>query len=236
MNDKLQKRKLIYIPVIHSGSDMGSFADDIRKKGTSELGEVAWQAHIKTVEQYWDMIAEYCERPELDTKNLKIYQDGMVADGEIASKIIEDNLETGSRNYRIISMLIRKGADIVKTEDLSLVKKELDIHKSISESDSLLKKLFKLLIVKHKRKFLMKKRDAFIVESIDKTLQPDETGLLFLGAYHNILGKLPADIEVVQVKEISKVRQYHRLLPFQTRYEKLFREINDYLTAPVYFG
>jgi hypothetical protein len=230
---KPQKRKLIYIPVIHSGSDMGSIADDISKKGTAELGGEAWQAHINTVEKYWDLIAEYCERPELDKKALKIYQDGMVADGEIASKIIEDNLKMGSRNYRIISALISRGAEIAKTEDFSLVKKELDIYKSITESDSLLKKLFKLLIIKRKRKALMKKRDAFIAASIDKTLLPGETGLLFLGAYHNILNKLPADVEVLQVKEISKVRQYQRLLPFQARYEKLFREIADYLTAPV---
>jgi len=216
---KLQKRKLIYIPVIHSGSDMGSIADGINKKGTSELGREAWQAHIKTVEQYWDLIADYCERPELDKGALKIYQDSMVTDGEIASKIIEDNLKMGSRNYRIISKLISKGAEIVKTEDFSLVKKE--------------QKLFKLLIIKYKRKTLMKKRDAFITASIDETLLPGETGLLFLGAYHNILNKLPADIEVIQVKEISKVRQYQKLLPFQARYEKLFREIADYLTEPV---
>ena len=79
----------------------------------------------------------------------------------------------------------------------------------------------------------MKNRGTFIAASIDKTLLPDETGLLFLGAYHNILNKLPADIEVLQVKEIRKVRQYQRLLPFQARYEKLFREIADYLTAPL---
>jgi hypothetical protein len=230
---KLLKRKLIYIPVIHSGSDMGSIAVGINKKGTAELGGEAWQAHINTVEQYWNLIADYCETLELDKGALKIYQDSMVTDGEIASKIIEDNLKMGSRNYRIISALVSKGAEIVKTEDFSLVKKELDIYKSITESDSLLKKLFKLLIIKYKRKTLMKKRDAFIAASIDQTLLPGETGLLFLGAYHNILNKLPADIEVVQVKEISKVRQYQRLLPFQARYEKLFLEIADYLTEPV---
>lgn len=215
---------------------MGSIADGINKKGTSELGSEAWQAHIKTIEKYWDLIADYCERPELDKKALKIYQDSMVADGEIAKKIIEDNLKMGSRNYRIISKLISKGAEIVKTEDFSLVKKELDIYKSISESDRLLKKLFKLLIIKRKRNVLIKKRDAFIAASIDETLLPGETGLLFLGAYHNILNKLPADIEVVQVKKISKVRQYQKLLPFQSRYEKLFRETADYLTAPVSYG
>jgi hypothetical protein len=64
----------------------------------------------------------------------------------------------GSRNYKIISGLLNRGAEIVKTEDFSLVKKELEIFKSISETDNMLKKLIKLLIIKIKRRSLMKKR------------------------------------------------------------------------------
>jgi hypothetical protein len=78
----------------------------------------------------------------------------------------------------------------------------------------------------------MKKRDAFIAASIDKTLLTGETGLLFLGAYHHILNKLPADIEMVQVKEINKVKMYPKLLPFQARHQNLFQKTADYLTAP----
>ncbi len=233
MNDSQFKRTLIYIPVIHSGSDMGTIAGDISRKGIAELGDAKWQSHINTVEKYWDVIANYCEQLDFEKNGLKIYQDGMVADGEIASKIIEDNLKMGSRNYKIISGLLNRGAEIVKTEDFGLVKKELEIFKSISETDSLLKKLIKLLIIKIKRRSLMKKRDAFIAASITKTLLPGETGLLFLGAYHHILNKLPADIEVVQVKEISKVRKYQKLLPFQSKYHALFNEVSQYIVAPV---
>lgn len=230
---KSQKRKLIYIPVIHSGSDMGSIADEISKKGTSELGEEAWQAHINTVEKYWDIIAEYCERPELDKKKLKIYQDGMVADGEIASRIIEDNLKMGSRNYKIISALISKGAEIVKTEDFSLVKKELDLYQSFSISDSLPVKLFKVLLIRLKRFFLLKKRDRFIAKAIDTTLKNGETGILFLGAYHNILNKLSPDIHVVQVKDANRLKEYQKLLPFHATHKLQFRKLMDYLVEPL---
>jgi hypothetical protein len=225
-------RTLLYIPIIHSGSDMGTIAGDISRKGIAELGDAKWRTHITTVEKYWDIIAHYCDQMNVETKGLKIYQDGMVADGEIASRIIEDNLKIGSRNYKIISGLLNRGAEIVKTEDFGLVKKELEIFKSISETDNMMKKLIKLLIIKIKRRSLMKKRDAFIASSITKTLLPGETGLLFLGAYHHILNKLPADIEVIQVKEISKVRKYQKLLPFQSRYKALFREVADYMVEP----
>ncbi len=236
MNHSQNKRTLIYIPVIHSGSDMGTIAGDISQKGTAELGEENWHTHIKTVEKYWDVIAAYCDKLQFKKNGLKIYQDGMVANGEIASKIIEDNLKMGSRNYKIISGLLNRGAEIVKTEDFGLVKKELEIYKSVSTSSSLLKKVFKVLLIKIKRKALMKKRDALIAESISKTLLPAETGLLFLGAYHHILNKLPADIEVVQVKEISKVKMYQKLLPFQVRHQTLFQKTAAYLTADISTG
>ncbi len=222
-------RTLIYIPVIHSGSDMGTIADDITRKGIAELGDETWQSYIRTVEKYWDVIANYCEELKFEENGLKIFQDGMVADGEIASKIVEDNLKMGSRNYQIISSLMSRGAEIVKTEDFGLVKNELKLYKSVSASDSLLMKLIKILLIKARRYFLLKKRDAFIASSIANTLKPGETGLIFLGAYHDILNKLPGDIKVIQVKEISKVKQYQKLLPFQSRYKALFQEIADYL-------
>jgi len=229
INNNQHKRTLIYIPVIHSGSDMGSIADDITRKGIAGLGPETWQLHIKTVEKYWDVIANYCERLKFDENGLKIYQDGMVADGDIAMKIVEDNVKMGSRNYAIISRLISRGAEIVKTEDFNLVKKELELYKSISANDSFLMKLLKILLIKAKRKFLLKKRDTFIASSVADTLKTGETGLIFIGAYHQILNKLPEDIKVVQVKQISKVKQYQKLLPFQSEKKLQFKKLSNYL-------
>lgn len=233
MLKKLNNRKLIYIPVIHSGTDMGTIADDISRKGIAELGDETWQSHIRTVDKYWDVIALFCEELKIEINGMNIYQDGMVTDGEIAMKIIEDSVKMGSRNYEIVSNLIARGARIVRTEDYNFVKKELELYKSILATDSLLKKLIKILLIKAKRYFLMKKRDAFIAASINQTLNAGATGLIFLGAYHHILDKLPDDIEIIQIKEISKVKQYQKLLPFQSKYKTLFEEISQYLVAKV---
>jgi phage host-nuclease inhibitor protein Gam len=233
MKERQHNKKLIYIPVIHSGSDMGTIADDISRKGIAELGIETWQSHIRTVDKYWDVIANYCEELKIEINEMNIYQDGMVTDGEIAMRIVEDSVKMGSRNYEIVSNLITRGARIVRTEEYNLVKKELELYKSISTNDSLLKKLLKIIVIKAKRYFLMKKRDAFIAASIDQTLNAGNTGLIFLGAYHHILDKLPEDIEIIQVKEISKVKQYQKLLPFQSKHKALFDEISQYLVAPV---
>jgi pheromone shutdown protein TraB len=43
---------------------------------------------------------------------------------------------------------------------------------------------------------LMQERDAYIAKAIDISLKDDETGLLFIGAAHNVIPELAKDIEV----------------------------------------
>ena len=112
-------RTLIYIPIIHSGADMGSMAAELTRKGVDEFGREFWETHVNTVNKYWEIISQCCDTIDLGDKTVKIYQDGMVADGEIAMKIIEDSLKAGSKNYKIISRLVKRGAIIVRTEDIS---------------------------------------------------------------------------------------------------------------------
>ncbi len=232
MMERQHSRKLIYIPVIHSGSDMGSLEADISRKGIAGLGEVNWKAHVQIVENYWNLIASYCEKQLPETKGLKIFQDGMVADGEIAKQIIRDNAKMGSRNYKIIAKLMGRGAVIVKTENIDLVLKELDLYKSVSASGSLISRIIRIALTKFRRKRLMIRRDAYIAAQIRKSLKHGETGLLFLGAYHSILNKLPADIHVTQLKEISKVRDYQKLLILQSKKKLQFQKLANYLITP----
>jgi hypothetical protein len=79
---------------------------------------------------------------------------------------------------------------------------------------------------------LLRRRDAHIAKRIFETLAEGETGILFIGAYHDVLSKLPADIEVIQVKDITKVRAYHRAL-IDLRHRKNLAELAVYLTAPI---
>ncbi|MEI6456061.1 MAG: hypothetical protein WCO93_07215, partial [bacterium] len=141
-------RTLIHIPVIHSGADMGSMADELSKKGISEFGKDFWQKHVETVNTYWDIIKLCCDKVKIDKGTVRIYQDGMVAEGELASKIIEESARAGSRNYEIVSGLIQKGAVIMQTEDLDLVKKEVEMLKSIPSSGPILIKLARIIAFK----------------------------------------------------------------------------------------
>ncbi len=222
-------RTLLYIPIIHSGADMGSMAAEISRKGVEEFGKDFWETHISTVNKYWEGIAHYCQNLEIGAKGLKIYQDGMVADGEIAVRIIEDSLKAGSKNYEIISGLVNRGAVVVRTEELWMVKKELEMLKTIPTSGALIIKLIRIFRFKILQSKLLKQRDKFIAGRIAETLGNDETGIIFLGAYHNILKYLPGDISVKEVKEIRKIKEYQKLLPAQSREKLRFKALSEYL-------
>jgi len=203
-------RTLIYVPIIHSRADMGSLGKELNKKCASEFGEDVWQKHIDTVNGFWEAIEYYFDTIDIYIKGTKIYQDGMFVDGEIATKIIEESIKSGSKNYEIVLNLINRGAILIKTEDFKMVKDEYDGLQSIIKSKSNIKKLFLLLKYKILKPQLLNKRDKFIAGRIAETLGPYETGILFIGAYHNITKRLPKDITVIELKEIAKVREYQK--------------------------
>lgn len=226
-------KTLIYVPIIHTSADMGSMAAELTQKGIDEFGREFWETHVNTVNKYWEIISQYCDTIGLGGKVVKIYQDGMVADGEIAIKIIEDSIKAGSKNYEIISRLVKRGAIIVRTEDITMVKKELEMLTLIPSSGPLIMKLIRIIRFKISRSKLLNQRDEYIAGRIAATLGPNETGIIFLGAYHNISSKLPKDILVNEQKGIHKVREYQKLLPFHAIKKQRFEELSQYLIKPI---
>jgi len=224
-------RTLIYVPVIHTSADLGSLAKDVTKRGIADLGEDVWRQHQRTVEGFWDAISDYFI--SVDVSGMKIYQDGMVAEGEIGEKIVEEGLNLGSRNYELVARLLKKGATLVKTEDFNLVKEERDKLLKITQAKTKLEKLFGFIKYRLTKNTLLNKRDRFIAQRIDESLPQDQTGILFIGAYHNINPKLPRDIQIKKIKNVQKVREYHRLLPFYSKNRKRFEELSRYLISKI---
>ena len=205
-------RTLIYVPIIHSSADMGSLKKELILKSVSRLGENKWQKHSETVNGYWEIIESYFETLDIKNKDVKIYQDGMFVDGEPAIKIINEGIKSGSKNSEIVSKLIGNGAILIKTEDFKMVKDEYDGLQSILKSKNNFQRLFLLLRYKILKPIFLLRRDKFIAGRIAETLGRNETGILFIGAFHKIVKKLPKDITVVQIKEIAKIRKYQKTL------------------------
>jgi len=224
-------RKIIYVPVIHMSADMGSIAKQVNKRGIKGFGEEFWEKHKETISGFWDSIVKYFA--DMKVGNFKIYQDGLVADGEVGQKIVEEGIRAGSKNYQIVGDLLKKGAVLVQTEDFPLVKKERDRIVSISQSKTITGKLLAYMKYKLTKNELLKKRDKYIAKRIFETLDHGETGILFIGAYHNVIPKLSGEVHVTEVKDEEKVREYQRLLLHHNRDMKQFKNLAEYLISPI---
>ena len=201
-------RKLYLVPILHTSADMGSLASALDETAKAEFGQEVWQKHKGAVSSFWDSIGQFFDA--MNVKGFKIYQDGLVADGEVGLKIVKEAITQGSKNYQIVGKLLERGAVLVKTEDPVLVKQEYAYIAKIAHSKSPKEKEVWSLRYKVAQGRLLRQRDDFIAKRIEVTLGEGETGILFIGAYHDILSRLSEDIRVVQVKDIAKVREYQK--------------------------
>lgn len=218
------------MPIIHSSADLGSIAVETEKRGIAICGKERWQAHQQTITSFWNVLSVYFER--MDPKGFKIYQDGLVADGEMGMKIVADGVKRGSKNYEIINRLIEKGAILEKTEDLDIVMKEYKLVKELAKAKTFVGKMvayFKHLSGKNK---VLAERDNYIAKRIGETLQKGEAGIIFIGAHHNIVDKLPEDIEVAELKNRDKVLRYMKRYYFRSKKEEIDK-LTDYLIEDV---
>ena len=227
-------RKLIYVPIIHMGADLGSIANHVDKRGIAGFGEEFWSRHREAVSGFWDSISNYFAN--LEVKDFKIYQDGLVANGQVGQKIVEEAIKSGSKNYEIIDDLVKRGAILVQTENFGLVKEERDRIVKITQAKTTAEKLIAYLKYRLAKNRLLKKRDNYIAKRIDETLNHGQTGILFMGAYHDIIPKLAKKIQITEIKEVKKVRDYQRsLLSFRKNKEE-FGQLAKYLISAVKSG
>ncbi len=227
-------RKLFYVPIIHTSADMGSLSKAVTERGISQLGEEVWSEHVATIHRFWDAISQYVA--SLPAVGMKIYQDGLVADGEMGAIIVAAGVQSGSRNYQIVEMLLQRGAEIVKTEDLNLVLEERNRLVACLRARTFGAKIIALFKYRLLKRRLLNRRDQFIARRIAETLADGGTGILFIGAYHRVLRKLPNDIKVIEVKEAQKVREYQELLPFSRSRSRKFTLLGRYLADRIPFS
>lgn len=201
-------RELYLVPILHMSADMGSLASALDETAKAEFGQEVWQKHKEVVSSFWDGIVRFFDA--IDVKDFKIYQDGMMANGADGLRIVREGISQGSKNFEIIGKLLERGAVLVKTEDLVLVKQEYAYIAKIAHSKSPKEKEVWSFRYKVAQGRVLRQRDDFIAKRIEVTLGEGETGILFIGAYHDVLSRLPEDIQVVQVKDIAKVREYQR--------------------------
>lgn len=199
-------RRLLYVPIIHNEADLGSAGATLAQKSAALSGDRRWMMHKETVDKFWETVATYTR--SFDPHKLRVYQDGLAADGETGRRIVREAVVRGSKNYQLVLELLDRGAELRTTEDPVLLLQEHEnllrqMHQEFAGEGEGDTEQYRL-----QRDRLMEERDRFIAETIGTTLKEGEVGVLFVGADHDVATRLPADISVTAVKDPEKVMAY----------------------------
>ena len=190
------ERTLIYIPIVHTESDMGNLGQSVRQAAIRKLGLTGWKRKVNLIDKIWTTIEKTVEDLNLPYEKVLLYQDGLPVCGR-ETEIITELARGGSRNHQLLLRLMERGARAIGTESLELLMEEYELAKqSVASGESP-----KPLGMKDRRKglsdSLLKRRDRFIADRINSVLGNGETGIIFLGMLHCLEDLLDKDIRVL---------------------------------------
>lgn len=176
-------RRLALIRIVHSQAELGSLREDVRRALVAHSGEQGWVEHVSRIDAFWQGLRERILALDLDWKQVVLYQDSLPT-GPTAMAVLYDLAVQGSLNHKLVAELVDRGARVEGTEDINMLLEEVEAVKSGT-------------MTSEKSADLIARRDSFIADRVDLTLNPGETGLLFLGLAHDVLRYLPADIILI---------------------------------------
>ena|SRR3989338_8126862 len=184
INMSNHQRKLLIVPILHTKEDMGSLGNRLS----------ITDCYAAMVSDFWQEVEERVKRYINGITRVKVYQDGLPdTQNELVKKIIN---EVQSPNYELLRFLKEKGAKVFGTEDPELLKKEYKFITQVLRAQDNTKKSNLKLAYANQASELLVKRDTYIANRIDKTLNSGDLGILFIGAAHDIKDKLPTNIQV----------------------------------------
>jgi len=162
----------------------------------ARIGKEKWLLNQRKIMNFWNELEKEIDALALDYSRTRIYQDGLPCGGELGLRIVRETAQKGSRNYQIVWKLIERGALIKATESPDLLRKEYEHIKAIITSTNAKEKEEAKGKYEGVKDELIRERDAHIANAINETLENNETGLLFIGAAHNVIPLLAEDIEI----------------------------------------
>ncbi len=222
-------RRLLYVPVIHSEADLGGLGPTVAREANALLTGERRALHRTTMEQFWRRAEDFLV--SLGPRVLTVYQDGLTVDGSAGRRVVEEAAKRGSENYSLVLKLIEAGARLQKTEDAMLLLQEREnilrlLEPKLSATGPRGAEEYRL-----QRDRLMEMRDRFIADVVSTTLGRGETGVLFIGAYHNVAEHLANDICVEAIRDPGSVRAYFEEL-LSGRNDTKLKQLALRLVAP----
>lgn len=188
-------RRLISVPILHAGTDMGALREGLQAVYTRAFGRRGWEEHVAVIDRFWQAVRRKLHELELQWTRVDLYQDGLPICGK-ELQIAEQTAAKGSENYQLLMDLVERGARLIGTEDPELLLAEYRLVKAELASGSEAGPSGPQPVTAAE---ILAKRDAFIARRVDATLVPGRTGVLLLGVMHQVEKHLPEDVAVTDL-------------------------------------
>ena len=182
-------RRLTLVPIVHSEADLGRLADSVWQEKVRVYGERAAQESRDKVTRYWESLTELLEERFPSFEGIKVFQDGLPVAQGVERKITEDLAAQGSANHRLILRMLDGGAELGGTESPELLIEEYRRAQAALETGA-------PSIDDDASRNLLDRRDQFIAKRVDECLPAEGQGVLLLGLLHNVIEKLPDDLDL----------------------------------------
>ena len=177
-------RTLMIVPIVHSREDMGSLAPD-SVRGVAEA--------TRRGAAFWSALRERMKSLGQDWNGVKVYQDGLPDTlPELVDRIVA---KAPGQNYELLRWLLGRGATVLGTENPKLLMEERALLRAIGDASRTAKARAKAAYAR-RASALLDERDGYIARRIDATLGEGQTGILFIGAAHQVEKHLPPDVMV----------------------------------------
>lgn len=210
-------RPLIYVPILHTESDLGSMAGEVRAKFVEAFGQESWARRASAIDAMWEAIRARLCSMALPWKRVRLYQDGLPICGHEAN-IVRQVAASGSRNHKLLLELMELGAELMGTEDPLLLVREYRRIGALAQAARERATPARVRELELEGDELLRARDAFIANRIDSTVASNECGVVLLGLMHRVdelvekafnvhhlIHRLPLGADLWrQFKEISK--------------------------------
>ncbi len=221
-------RILYIVPLIYTNPNAGSMAYVLEERGFALLGTELWGKHQEVVKRFWDSIDRFFS--QIEVFNFKIYHDGLSVDGRAAQELVQQGIINRNHNHILIGNLLARGAMLVRTEDNGLIKQEQKYASKIKLSQSSIEIESAVARYRLAQAKLLEQRDKYMARRINGTLKSDDSGILFLSAYHDVISRLDEGINILQLKNIDRVREYQRAVIYK---KEELQQLADYLVSAV---
>jgi hypothetical protein len=188
-------RTLLHIPILHTQIDMGSLGKSVETVAIQKMGKRQWELSRQAIEQAWTTIEQVVTQLEVPYDRVRLYQDGLPVCGR-EREIVTELAASGSRNHQILLRLMERGAILMGAESPELLVEEYRLVNSLLATQPAGGAVKATPEQQEQSRLLLQKRDSYIAQRINDTLQPGETGILFIGMLHSVYKMLSADIRI----------------------------------------